>query len=375
MLLLVAGANGEGFLHALAKAFAALGLDDKRPSKSAFCQLRKKISFMLFRDAYEELTAQICKKRATFMGFFVYAIDGQQHVLPRTKDIVANGFNGRALGVYKESYLPRGYLTHVFDVLNGVSRSFTFNPHLNEQADARHLIQQLETNSLTIYDRLYFSIKMVEAHIEHGSRFLMRCRSNCHVAVTHLLNSKKKTTTTKICGKRIFFTKIWNSREKRYDVFATNLPPRMLSRQLILQLYRLRWEVETSFKELTAITKSEQWHSKSYNGIMQELYALMWLINATKGMMRIGGVLPLDPIKRVYRKANFKLIFNLLVQRLHEVWYRFRELIVWLSELIKESTETRKRCSRRYPRQLRKPASPYPYNNTEWAWDKAYSLN
>jgi IS4 transposase len=327
MVLLVAGANGEGFLHALAKAFAALGLDDKRPGKSAFSQLRKKISFTLFRDAYEELTAQICKKRGTFKGLFVYAIDGQQHILRRTKDIVASGFNGRAIGQYKESYLPRGYLTHVYDVLNGISRSFTFNPHLNEQADARNLIRQLEINSLTIYDRLYFGIKMVEAHIEHGSRFLMRCRSNCHVAVTRLLASKKKTTTAMIGGKKIFFTKIWHAREKRYDVYATNLPPRMLSSQLILQLYRMRWKVETSFKEMTSITKSEQWHSKSYNGILQELYALMWLINATKGIMKIAGVSPLDPTKRVYRKANFKLIFNLLAQRLHEVWYRFRELI------------------------------------------------
>ncbi len=261
------------------------------------------------------------------MGLFVYAIDGQQHILRRTKDIVASGFNGRAIGQYKESYLPRGYLTHVYDVLNGISRSFTFNPHLNEQADARNIIRQLEIDSLIIYDRLYFSIKMVEAHIEHGSRFLMRCRSNCHVAVMRLLASKKKTTTAMIGGKKIFFTKIWPAREKRYDVYATNLPPRMLSRQLILQLYRMRWEVETSFKEMTSITKSEQWHSKSYNGILQELYALMWLINATKGIMKIAGVSPLDPTKRVYRKANFKLIFNLLAQRLHEVWYRFRELI------------------------------------------------
>lgn len=27
------------------------------------------------------------------------------------------------------------------------------------------------------------------------------------------------------------------------------------------------------------------------------------------------------------------------------------------------------------PRELRSSASPYPRNNTEWKWDKAYSLN
>ena len=43
--------------------------------------------------------------------------------------------------------------------------------------------------------------------------------------------------------------------------------------------------------------------------------------------------------------------------------------------LIKRSTEKRKRRSRTHPRELRSPASPYPYNNTEWFWDKEYSLN
>lgn len=374
MVLLVAGANGEGFLHALARAFSALGLDAKRPGKSAFSQLRQKIGYWLFRDAYQSLTQELLKRRHMYMGLFVYAIDGQQHILPRTKDIVDHGFNGRSTGKYRESHYPRGYFTHAFDVINGVSHSFTFNSHLNEQADARQLLQSFEKNSLTLYDRLYFSEKLVAAHLEHGSYFLMRCRSNCHATVIALLQLKKKIMTGKVARRRIHFVKIWNSRDKRHDVYATNLPQRFLSRHLILQLYRLRWEVETSFKELTAITKCEQWHSKSYNGVMQELYALMWLINATKGLMQISGTLPLDPTKRVYKKPNFKLIFNLLAQRLHQLWYHFRSLITWLSALAKESTEKRKRCSRRYKRELRKPASPYPYNNTEWAWDKAHEL-
>lgn len=308
------------------------------------------------------------------MGLRIYAIDGQQLTLPRSKDIVAHGFNGRAVSHYRESWYPKGFLTHAYDVLGCTSKGFTFNAKLHEQADARHLLKKFERESLTIYDRLFFSVKMAKAHFDHGSFFLMRCRSNCHKTVSKLLASKKKTMTGKIAGKRILFVKIWNSKEKRFDVFATNLPKRFASRHLILQLYRLRWEVETSFRELTAIARAEQWHSKSHNGIMQELYALMWLINATKGIMQICGRKPHDPTKRVYKRANFKLIFNLFAARIQDIWHRFRDLIAWLKTLFKNSTEKRKRYSRRYPRQLRMPASPYPYNNTEWHWDKSYEL-
>jgi len=228
---------------------------------------------------------------------------------------------------------------------------------------------------VTLYDRLYFSKSLAAAHFEHGSFFIMRCRSNCHHAVQRLLGSNKKITTSEVAGKRIHFVKIWNAQSKVHDVFATNLPARLITRTTILKLYRMRWEVETSFRELTATTKGEQWHAKSYNGLMQELYAKFWLINATKGILKIIGEKPLDPMKRTYRKANFKLIFNMFIERFQLLWHKFEELIAWLKTLAKESTENRKRCSRRYPREIKTPASPYTYNNTEWWFDKSFSLN
>ena len=50
-------------------------------------------------------------------------------------------------------------------------------------------------------------------------------------------------------------------------------------------------------------------------------------------------------------------------------------LIRDFKSLIKRSTEKRKRRSRAHPREIRSPASPYPYNNKEWRWNKKYPLN
>jgi len=128
----VAGANGEGFTHALTRAFAAFSKDHQRVSKGALSQARAKISFHFFRDAlYNLLDGLDSKRQPKFHGLHVYAIDGQQLTLPRTKDIIANGFNGRATSRHKESYMPKGYLTHAYDVIHGVTKGITFNPTLH----------------------------------------------------------------------------------------------------------------------------------------------------------------------------------------------------------------------------------------------------
>jgi hypothetical protein len=76
-----------------------------------------------------------------------------------------------------------------------------------------------------------------------------------------------------------------------------------------------------------------------------------------------------------YKKPNFKLLKNHFVEFVVSFKPNLANLIHIFQALIKRSTETRKRGSRTHPRELRGPASPYPYNNTEWKWDKVHSLN
>jgi len=92
-------------------------------------------------------------------------------------------FNGRATGKYgkyRDTYYPRGYMTMAFDVLNGIIERFTFNPTLNEIKDAAHLIKCFSSLTLFLYDRLYFCERIVSAHFQHGSYFLIRCRKSAH---------------------------------------------------------------------------------------------------------------------------------------------------------------------------------------------------
>lgn len=381
MVALISGRGGEGYHHAIVKVFGEkiMGLFFA-PSKAALSKFRKKISYKFFQDLFNRLIETFNQHRPRFKGLIIYAIDGQQLTLPRTVDIVAKGFTGRSTGKYEESYMPKGFLTHCYDVLSGVSKKLAFNPTLNENADALNFISSLEKDSLTLYDRLYFGFKLCRAHFDCENYFIMRCKSNACMAVIRLLANKNFNTTsmklkTNLGVKKIYFIKIINPENGEENVFATNLPRSWRSEFYIQHLYGLRQEVEVSFKELTYTSKLEQWHTKFYNGIMQELYLTFWLINITKIIAYFANDQKTqDPLNYEYKKPDFKLLLDYICDKIDKVFGKIKSLIAAIRVLIKRSTERRKRMSRYYKREIKSPASPYKHNNTEWYWDKKWSF-
>jgi hypothetical protein len=305
--------------------------------------------------------------RASFKGLRIYAIDGLQLTLPRAQDIVKNGFNGRAVSRYSESHMPKGYLTHCYDVLTGTSKDFRFGPRLNEHADAVAIVPALEKNSLTIYDRLYWSKKLVKAHFKAGNFFLIRARKNgVPKEIRDFFSSRKKFQTFIYQGKTLYLVKLKNKKHKRYEIFVTNLPRTLWALESLERLYRLRWEVEQSFRDLTDTLKIEEWHSKSLNGILQELYTALWLVNFTKSQMNFFHKPPINPLAEAYQRPNFKLAIQFVARELMKFLKKIRWVYDRLHELIIKSTEKRTHLSRAYPRQIRSPRSPYKYNNTRW---------
>lgn len=304
--------------------------------------------------------------KATWNGLYVYAIDGIQLTLPMAGDIVAAGYNGRKVSKYRESYMPKMFMTHAYDVINGVSKDLREGPTLNELADAIDMVKTFEDNSLVIYDRLYISRKIIHTHHDHGSYFLCRVRESALKEITKIYSSRRKRFTTEIDGITVHVIKIFNPKSNEWMAFATNLPLRFVKEKPIGHLYKLRWEVENSFRDLTQTMKIEQWHSKFINGIRQEIYVAFWLMNFVKMKMVTKRNLALKVRENIYEKPNFKLILNWVTKLLPKIFEKIRGVLKWLGELIDSSTERRKRYSRRYRREIKSPASPYPYNNTRW---------
>jgi len=370
MITLIGGANSEGYSHALMKVWSGkLGLENM-PAKSALCRMRKRISYLFFKDQFEKLIKKADEHRATYLGLIIYAIDGQMLTLPRSKEIADAGFTGRAVKKLRESHYPKGFLTHTYDVLTGVSKTFRLTNRLHEQEDAEEMIGELEKESLVIYDRLYFCIRLIKAHYKKGNHFLFRCRMNACKEIQAFLSDPKRPATHSffLRGKyEVNLVRVFNQQTKKDEVFATSLPLELLRANVIRKLYRLRWEIETSFLELTGITKAEQWHCKTVNGIYQEIYARFWLINYTKLQIHVHTQKPDNPLKDEYERPNFKLLYNFILLSFPKLLKRNPQVILDFERLRKRSLEKRWHHKRRYKRELKRPASPYIYNNCVWA--------
>jgi hypothetical protein len=367
MVHLVTGTNMSGAAIALMNVFAVTR--NQLPVwASSFCRARQRVHLNWFKELFQSLLDHCHDEMATFDGLRVFAIDGQQIQLQRTADIVERGYNGRRVGNYKETYLPRGFLVAAYDVINGVCAGVTFNPTLNEPADARHLLKSLPTKSLFIYDRLYFSKKMIQAHIAHGSHFLFRCRVNAKKEIMEFFNLKKLKASFDYEGKTIYLIRIKHPQTGKQSIFATDLPEELRKPSVISSLYRSRWEVELFFRDSTATLRTEEWHSKTMNGNLQELYTAFWFMNLVRLAGNEACQNVLHPEECTYQKPNFKLYIQFIRQSFIDLWTKFYRVIGHLHSLSKSTTSTRTRYKRSYKRELKRPRSPYPHKKTGWDW-------
>lgn len=187
-----------------------------------------------------------------------------------------------------------------------------------------------------------------------------------------LFSSKRNFAVTNEWGETIYLVKV--KTPKGRSIFATNLPRHLVDHVSIRDLYKLRWQAETCFSDLSQSCHFEAWHSKSLNGIRQELYLRMWIFNVTRMLMapcqqfnRVG--------QRVYKKPNFRLILSLVRDNLYKHWTNITGLSPYVSWLVTYSNERRKVDKKLNPRVIKSPRSPYKYCSTEWTWDKKWALS
>jgi len=308
-------------------------------------------------------------KQKTWNGLHVYAIDGIELILTKSKNILDAGYSGRKISKYRESYFPKMFTTVTYDVLTGIVKDLRENPTLNEIADAISMVAGLEDNSLTLYDRLYACRKLIITHNSSHNYFLFRLRTSCLKEFRKIFYSRRRRRTVVVDGVTIQLIKI-NLPNGKSMCFATNLPSKLVSEKRIMNLYTLRWEVENAFRDFTQTIRLEQWHSKSINGLRQELFVALILFNLTKLKLAEHMGSAEKCMEPIYKKPNFKLLFAWVAENIDRIMMKMRGVWKTFVELIYKTFEIRKRYSRSYKREIKSPQSPFPYNNTVW-----YGLN
>lgn len=357
--------GNSGYTKCLNAVWASFDSALRAPFKSALTKIRNRISFLFFKEQFDSLLIAFEPLRKTWRGLRIYATDGDQLALPASEDVLGAGYRGYPCKDQMETHFPRMYVVQCHDILSGVTRDFRYSHENQEVQLALEIATQLEPNSVTLYDRLFFCRDLGVAHDSSNSYFFARCRSGetvlAEIRDFEQSNSRKRQVV--INGVEITLLKIKNPTTNDESIFATNLPKKFLSSSRIKELYTLRWGVETANRDFTATLAIETWHSNSINGVLQEIYAGLWALNQAK--IQISNAIPkkgvLSPEHREYVATNFKSLIEFLNEDLLSYAARpTKKLMSKLAMLIRRTSEKRHRLRRTAPRVVKSEGSRFP---------------
>ena len=326
--------------------------------------MRAKISYLFFKEKFEDLFKTINKHRKTFKGLYIYAVDGQETVIPVSEEILAKGYRGKKRLFKTETYYPRMYLSQAFDVVNEITMQLSFSTTRHENRDALNFIKMSEKNSLILYDRAYICKSLLNAHFDRKNYFIFRCQ--CGSTFKNIINfyaSKKRKGTWLYEGIEIRLVKIKNPQTQQDVVLATNLPENLFSLKQLGELYTRRWSIETAFRD--SVTQGlEHWHGKSENSLLQEFYTRQWLLNWT----RLQILCEMGPQKKwlnkKYKKPNLKLLVAVMIESLSNILIKNYNLVLArIRNLIRRTLQSREHLKRSYGRLRRYSVKAFLLNN------------
>lgn len=287
--------------------------DAKAVHRSSVTKARRKISWKIFRTllakavkiAYDVLPT---KNQYLWCGMSVFATDGSFYTLPAAREIrdafdPDSGLENKGKGHY-----PQCLVSTLYDVFRRLPIARTIVPisEANEREEAKKLLPFVPENSVWLFDRGYPGYDLINYLFHNYSGyFVFRCpASNTFSAVQSFVRSGKKQDTVWIEPSGHFLRKK-TTKENRalykgfklrmiklvapdgtVSVLLTNLyNKKAFRRKDIVSLYFKRWEIEVHYRDEKITLEIETFHSKTINGVLQELYAAMIMSVISRTLM------------------------------------------------------------------------------------------
>ena len=241
-------------------------------------------------------------------GYYITAIDGSDIILPSTKENKENfgvGLGGKDSNI--NDCPAMGSISTLYDCINKLILDIEIQKYKYSEKDmaANHITELKKRNigkTITIFDRGYFSFKLVNSMIENNQKFLFRLR-NDHLKRYHEqlkcneadisdvkltrenlryyreepeLFNKLSSTTYKLRFAKILVTDNGANTE---EILLTNLTEDEFDINGLKELYHLRWDIETAYNCLKNRMKIEEFSGYRSQLIKQDIYSCVWLYN------------------------------------------------------------------------------------------------
>ena len=313
------------------------------PTKSAYCQQRAK----LFSDAVSFLFSEFTQRLRTldslklFHGYRVLAVDGSDINIPyNPQDIESFQKNGDNKG------FNQLHLNALMDVLNGFYDDAILEPDKKSHERIAFLTMadryRSSIPSIFLGDRGYECYQILGHLIRSGHKFLIRLKApdsngilsshrfpdgefdlDLETILTHrqtkeVLANKDIYTVIPDASKCDFFEPgnpffplklrviCIKISDGVFEYFATNLERDEFPPNMIKHLYHLRWNEESSFRELKYTIDILHFHGKKREFVEQEAWARLIIYNFCEAITRhIAVSKQRNPKPKYDQKINF----------------------------------------------------------------------
>lgn len=291
---------GDLFTHARR---SGLWPDAECVHRSAVCKARAKLDWSAFQALHGDVVqlAYECfpsREEYLWNGYSVWAVDGSKYALPATAALRAEFDPDSGLDHPGKGHYPQCLVSTLYDVFRRIPVARTVVPmgEADEREQALQLLAMAPDipNTISLFDQGYPSFRMVHALSAENRLFVMRCpaagsfaavsafiaggESEAFIWITPSGDFKRslpKQARRALSPIRLRAVRLTHP-DGKVSVLLSNLfdKKRFPASDLVM-LYSRRWAIENHYRDEKSVLHIERFHSKSSNGIRQELFAVL----------------------------------------------------------------------------------------------------
>jgi len=249
---------------------------EKPMTKQAFSKARHKISPDAFKELFE-MTGQMAIEENAFgryKGYRVFAVDGSELQLPKSKDI------SKIFRQTRGSFSPHARASVLCDVVTGLTvHGCLDTTETGERNLAMEHLRYIEAyknaKDMIIFDRGYPSKALIKYMETNNLKYLMRLQESFNKEIDA---ASKNDFYVNINGCNVRAIKLTLSSGET-ETLITNLGRKAFKASEFPALYHLRWGIETKYNTLKNKLDIENFSGKTLLTVTQDFYATLFLSN------------------------------------------------------------------------------------------------
>jgi hypothetical protein len=350
---------------------------NKLVAPSALVQGRQRLGYESVQHTFQLLAHKTFSTQSfeQWCGLNLLAVDG---VSFRTHD---NQDNREAFGSdsnqHGEVSYPQVRMCSLMEVSSHLLLDSSFDSRrIGEMSLAQRLLPAVPDNSLTLFDRGYYSLGLLHQWQNQGdnTHWMLPARKDLQYRVEHSINDNDKivilSTSPQARKKFESLPETMMARlttykvdGKSYRVLSSLIDPLRFPYEELTEVYTQRWEIELAFREIKqGLNHSKHTlRSKKPDMVRQELWGLLLAYNLIRIVM-LDATKDEDilPTQLSFSQSMRQVIAFFMFTPIHsasKLPIHYDELLTTLRLFILPD----RLPDRHYPRVIRKKPNKYPY--------------